>query len=59
VAIFLVLYHVTGGGTNLLLAQCLYAVLYLLNLGVVVKIYSKVRQDKLVSIAVILWSCCQ
>ena len=46
-AVFLILYHVTGGGSNLLLAQCLYAVLYLLNLGVVVRIYGKVREDGL------------
>ena len=43
--VFIALYLVTNRGTSLLLVQCLYAVLYLVNLAVVVRIYGKVRQQ--------------
>lgn len=39
-AVFGFLYVVTDHGANILLAQCIFAAIYLLNLLVVLKIYS-------------------
>lgn len=41
VYIFMALYYITGHGTNILLAQYLYAGLYLFTLGLVFSLYNK------------------
>lgn len=45
VYIYRILYAVTNGGSNILLAQCYFAILYLCNLGLVMACYrlAKVR----------------
>ncbi len=42
--IFMIFYHLTNAGSNIKLAQCLFAVLYLINLALVFRLLVKSRK---------------
>lgn len=53
--IFTGLYHITNSGTNIKLAQCLFAVLYLINIGLV--FYLMTKSKKVPPYTLVIMTC--